>query len=281
MKRGWIVIALLALFVTGTGLWIAYRPAPVDDLKSFSSTDAASVKRIVITPREQPAIVIERSGDSWHMTAPMKAGVDDFRVRQLLNVLSARPTARITAPNLTELDLDRPILTLQFDGETLRFGGLNALTSEQSVATASGVYAAEARVGSGIPIQAPAYLRKTLLASTENPLGFHLSAFSVRKTDGRWTVDPAQPSAGADDVTAWVDAWRTASALRVDKGNDAPAASRVEISMESGNSITVDIVRREPDLVLRRRDDGLEYRLFAGLARRLLEPPGAAIPEKK
>ena len=281
MKRGWIAIAVLSLFVGGAGLWIAYRPAPADDLKSLSPTDAASVKRIVITPRDQPPIVIERTDDDWHMTAPMKAGVDEFRVRQLLGVLAARPTARIASPNLTELDLDRPILTLQFGSETLRFGGLNALTSEQSVATASGVYAAEARIGSGIPVQAQAYLRKTLLASSEKPVGFRLSSFSVKKADGRWTVDPVQSSAGADDVTAWVDAWRTASALRVDKGVEAPAAARVEISMESGNTVTLDIVRREPDLVLRRRDDGLEYRLFAGLARRLLEPPGTATPEKK
>ena len=277
MKRGWIVIAGLALLVTAGGAWIAWRPLPDTTLPELSSVDAANVKRIVITPRGEPSVVIEHDDAGWHMSAPVRAGVDDFRLKQLLAVPAGRPTARVSGANLQELDLDKPILVLQYDAETIRFGGINPVTGEQYVATSSGTYTAAAQLGSGIPSRAGAYLRKHILAATEKPVSIKLPTFTVAKGGDHWTVEPQSPDLSADDIAAWLDTWRTAAALRVGIAKDSAKGSSIEITLESGARLILDVVMRQPELVIVRRDEGLEYRLFAGLARKLLEPPGKRV----
>lgn len=281
MKRGWIVIAVLAVFVAMSAAWIAWRPTPATAIPRLSATDAAKVKKIVVSPRGEPVVVLEQGDSGWRMSAPFRAGVDEFRLKQLLAVLAGQPTARVTGTNLQELDLERPILTLEYDGERIAFGGLNPVTSEQYVATSSGTYTAPARLGSGIPPKASAYLRKQVLAGTEKPVSIKLPAFTVAKSEGRWALIPPSSDVSADDIAAWLESWRTAVALKVDPSKNPGKGTPIEITLESGTRLALDVSSREPELVIVRHDEGLEYRLFAGLARKLLEPPGRLAAQQK
>jgi hypothetical protein len=54
----------------------------------------------------------------------------------------------------------------------------------------------------------------------------------------------------------------------------------IRIQLKTGGGFTLGVLSREPELVLARSDEKLEYRFRAELAKRLLFPPAAARGER-
>jgi hypothetical protein len=73
----------------------------------------------------------------------------------------------------------------------------------------------------------------------------------------------------------WVDQWRTASSLTTQPTSDAAAQDTVAITLRSGQTITLALTQRTPDLVLVRLDEGLAYHLPGKLGETMLRPPNA------
>ncbi|MGZ5681811.1 MAG: hypothetical protein ACXWI6_23870 [Burkholderiales bacterium] len=82
--------------------------------------------------------------------------------------------------------------------------------------------------------------------------------------------------ASADERNAWVDAWRHASAIRAARGDNHPAPQEITVALKDGRMISLGVLQREPELVLIRRDETIEYHFFADNGKKLLAPPGAS-----
>ena len=53
----------------------------------------------------------------------------------------------------------------------------------------------------------------------------------------------------------------------------ASVSSTVGITLKDGTQLALGIVQREPELVLLRPDEGIEYFFLSEIGKRLLEPP--------
>jgi len=89
------------------------------------------------------------------------------------------------------------------------------------------------------------------------------------------SLAPRAADLSQDDFIRWVDEWRLASALRVEPVPAARARDEIRIRLRNGGELTLGVISREPELVLARSDEKLQYRFGAGLAKRLLSPPAA------
>jgi hypothetical protein len=114
-------------------------------------------------------------------------------------------------------------------------------------------------------------IARTLFAPGEAPVRFALQGFTMTLVDGRWKLDPDAGGAAADERSAWVEGWRNATALRAARAG--PAATHIEVTLQSGAEITFGIVQRAPELVLVRSDEAIEYAFVPEVGKRLLEPP--------
>lgn len=275
MKRGWLLnvalmtaIALLA--------WLAWRTpsreeaarAPLSDIK------AAAVSRITLTRQKRPPIAIERRGEQWWITAPLKARADEFQILRMLTILEAQPTARLPATDRARFELDLPSAVLDIDGVQYAFGGINAVTREQYVLRGDTIHTVELRHGAALPLNAVALIRRALLAENEQPVAVALPEFTVSKNDGRWTLSPPAGEAGADELQRYVDQWRMASAATAEPYDNRAPRGDIRITLADGATLTLGVLQREPQLVLWRRDNGLQYTFLAGAARTLLGNPG-------
>lgn len=275
-RRSWLLNAALLATVVGLGAFIYFKPvsdAPAS--YSLSKLQAGEVKHIRVERKGDAPIVIERKGDSWHITAPLSAQADPFQVQRLLAILDASAAHRFAATDLARFDLDRPQARLTIDGQHFSFGTVSAVTRQQYVLAAGTVYAIEPRYGGMLPQNAEQLIKKQLFAANEAPVRFEFRDFTVVMSDGRWQVSPPSGELSQDDVQRWVDAWRHAAALRAAPDADRTPLSEIRMEFKDGRKLTLGILQREPEFVIARPDENLRYHFPAETARRLLAPPGS------
>lgn len=284
--RGWLPLGILAVAVGALSLWLWQRPA--NDAHTglrVSERSSQQITRIRLAhdaPRDAAApdaarnddrvLELERREGGWRMTAPFHARVDGLQIERLLAITALQANARYPADNLARYGLDAPRSTLMLDGETFRFGAVNTVTREQYVLARGSVYAVPLSQRQALPREAEALLSRALFAPEEKPVSLTLPGFTARITDGQWMFDPPI-DAGADARNAWGDAWRRAAALSAERHDGRAVRETARVELQDGGTVELAIVQTEPELVLLRRDEGVQYRFLPEVGRRLLSPP--------
>jgi hypothetical protein len=269
--------ALLAAAVVALGAFFYFRPArdaavehPLSALKPQEAT-SLRIERAGAAP-----ILLDRKQDAWFISAPFAARADASRVQQLLAIVEARAVHRLPAGDRGRFGLEQPEARLVVDGQPFSFGMVSDITREQYVMSGNTVYAVHPRYGAALPLSAVQMASRQLFGADESPVRIALRDFAVEQRDGKWMLAPRSADLSQDDLLRWVDEWRLASALRVESRSTARARDEIKIQLKNGGGFTLGILSREPELVLARSDEKLQYRFGAELAKRLLSPPAVA-----
>lgn len=261
------LVAVLILLV-----WLKPKPMAQAEFK-LSTLTSASVNRIAIDKPGQPAIVLQKNPDGWRLSAPFQARTDSAAVGRLLEILAASSLQRFPATDLGRFQLDQPLLRLTLNDQEFSFGTQNTLTGEIYVATNGGIH----------PV-APSYLAyamkipedfaaRAFLAEEEKLAGFEFADLKLsQNSEGKWSASPARRDWSQDDINRWADEWRHASSLVTQPYDGTPAQGSFTLRLGDGKLIPCKILRRDPDLVLLREDEKLQYHFPAEIGKRLLRP---------
>lgn len=281
MKRGWLLnIALLAA-VVALGYFVWLTPSRDEQAKQpLSALKSAQAQRITFERQGQPAVTLERRDTQWLITAPLKARADEFQVLRMLTILEAQPTAQLPATDLERFDLQAPAALLSIDDVEYAFGGINTITREQYVRRGDTVYVVALRHGAGLPANALALVRRVLLSEQEQPVAIALPEFSLSQKDGNWTLTPPADTS-QDDLQRYADQWRHASAAQAEPYDKRPPLAEIRITLRDGKVLEFGVLQRAPQLVLWRRDTGLQYLFLEAAGRALLSKPGTVLVETK
>lgn len=276
MRQGWLLniallaaVAALASFVWLTTSRDEQAKRPLSALKS------AQAQRITLERPGQPPVTLERRDAQWLITAPLKARADEFQVLRMLTILEEQPVAQLPAADLERFDLETPAALLTIDGVEYAFGGINTVTREQYVRRGDTVHVVALRHGAALPANATALIRRVLLAEQEQPVAIALPEFSLSQKEGRWTLTPAADTS-QDDLQRYVDQWRHASAAQAEPYDNRPPLAEIRITLRDGMVLNLGVLQHKPQLVLWRRDTGLQYRFAEAAARALLTSPGTS-----
>jgi hypothetical protein len=282
MKRAWLVNLLLVIGVTGLALYAIYRPKPEDRTPrhKLSQLVGANVQKVRIEPQNAAPIELEKRGEAWFITAPLAGRADQSQIDRLLDLLQASSTEKLPATELARYDLDRPRLKVQFDGQLLAFGTTNPLTQEQYVLAGDSVYLLSSYFASVVPSQPDRLLTHAVFRPGEKPVAFALKGFRVTQKDAAWTVEP-RPSDGKeppspDEMNRWVDNWRFASSLVTRPASGRKPLEEIQVTLADGAQVRLGLLQREPELILRREDEKLEFQFSAESGLRLITRPEPA-----
>lgn len=278
MTRGtWLNVALLVV-VAALATIVAFKPrddAPPSE--RISSVRADRVRDIRLERKGDLPIHLERRTTGWHITAPLAARADPFQVERLLAVLDAQAIQRLPARDLARYGLDDPLTRIVFDGTEIRYGSINAVTREQYLLSGNAVQVVAARYGALIPANLTQLLRKALFDAGEAPVRLEFSNFTVSEDGKGWRIEPPlRETPSQDDLNRWIDDWRQASALRVEPYAGDGATDTMRVAFRSGKVLALDVIQKQPELILGRADQKLRYYFAAPVSARLLSPPGAA-----
>jgi hypothetical protein len=276
MSRGSLVNVALALLVAGLALFFYMRPrSDAGPQLALASLDPEQVTRIQVERGAAPPLVLEKRGDQWYLDAPYRARADAFRTRQLLDLLRAQPSRQLVATDLARFDLDKPVTRVVFDNQAIAFGTVNELSSEQYVAAGDSVFLIPVRYAATLPQEPKDVTGRQLFGSDEEPAAIAVGTVEMALQDGIWRLRPENPGLSQDDLNRWGDDWRSAASLLTQQGVEAAKGDVITVKLKNGKSVRLTIVQREPELVLRRDDEGLQYHFSAAVGKRLLTPPMA------
>jgi hypothetical protein len=282
MKRRWLLNLALLLVVIGLGLAVVLRPQPSAQGKfKLSTLNAAEINSIQLSRPGQPTLKLEKQGSAWKMVAPFTARADAVKAQRLLDLLQVSADQRFPASDLIRFGLDQPLATLSLNQQSFSFGTENPLTGEIYIATEGQVYLIASRYLADA-LKSPAdFISKRLFAEDEVPLGFDLGQTRFIQEQGKWRVEPPNPTLSQDQLNQWAEEWRWASSLLVLPSAAGKAEGEIRLSLRNGKSVELKILQMEPDFVLQRSDENLEYHFLPATGLRLLNPATPAKPSAK
>jgi hypothetical protein len=280
MKSRIVLNLVLFTLVVGIGLLLYFKPqsnAPSE--YRLSTLQAGDIKRITI---DKPAeLSLEKRDRGWFITHPFKARANAVQVERLLEILSVTSKQRFPANDLMRFDLDQPQARLTLGEQTFSFGAFNPLSAEQYVATADNVYLVSPRYGAAVAMPPNTFVNHLLLADNETPSGFDFPGYKLTRVNGAWSMSPTPAELSQDQLNRFADEWRLAYSIASEPAKPAPGAEQIIIMLDNGSSVLLQVLQKQPQLILLRDDEMIAYRFTGDVAKRLLDPFAAASKAQK
>jgi hypothetical protein len=260
-SRTFINVALLAL-AAGLAIVIALSPGEGGGgviLEPLSDADPRAVSRVRLETDAGGTIALQRSEGAWNLVEPIAIAANDFRIDTLLGVLEAPVHARIDADSgqLEQFGLAVPQARIRFDQDEILFGNTEPIHGRRYLLYEGRVALIDDAFFSHLSSSAANYVNPSLLGRDPSPRGIRLS----------------KERAAADDVTDLAEAWRNAQATAV-RPFEPSLQWAEEIVVESADGeLRFDVARTKYEIILGRRDLGIQYHLTKSAGARLLDSP--------
>ena len=279
MKNRWLLNIALILLVALLAALAYFQPGlkKEDNGAPLTTLRVEDIRQIRLKRPKQPEIVLEKTGDRWHLTAPRAARASEFRVRELTRLATTNVTTRFT-PDVAQLasyGLASPVARVQLNETALEFGSMHPLQNNVYV-----------RMGPEVALLPASFLRTalaalddlmspSLLAEQEKIVSLRFAGFSLKQNEqGAWVRTPELKALGSDQVNRFVEEWRLARALVVAPYAGKPLREHITVTVTRDGQpapIEFGVVSRKPELVLVRLDEKLEYHFPQDVGDHLLE----------
>lgn len=273
-SHSWLnLIMLVTVVVLATVLYI--KPSLQEEsTHKISSLSAQAAQHIRIT-RQDIAIELSRADNHWYMRKPVEGRVNEEKVERILEILSAASQHLLPLTNLDRYGLISPLIELQVNQESFKFGDFAPVTNEQYIATRQHVFLISPRYAASLSVLPADLLDSRLIAEDEIPVEFTLTNFHLKHEQG-WQVSPPhhEHTFSQDALNQWVQAWYSAHAiyLTLDSGKPDTDGEEISIVLQDGRKIRLIAVQNESELTLQRIDEGIRYHFPISLGNRLLDP---------
>ena len=272
MRKSWITLGLLFALVIALGLFVWLKPPKVPgNVIPVSTHKAVTALSLKVIREGKTLAVLEKRGNTWHLTEPFKAPADDFQVARLLAVREAQASASYT-PDPARFELTQARTALEIDNERYVFGAINSVTQEQYLLAGNQVYAVALRYAAAVPNHAATLARRTVFAPGDKPVKFEFGAYTLAQDAMKWTITPAA-ELSQDITNRWAAQWREGSALRAEPADERKPARELFVTLQDGKRVALGIVQSEPELIVRRADLGLQWVYTGDIGRQMLMPP--------
>jgi len=284
MKSRWILLAaLLALIGVLAAVGLLKPGRETEKKPTLTTLSPDAIQSIAIERDGQPSVELVRQDKGWRIRAPFRARANAFLVENLLAVVAAPIEASVPASGaeLARFGLSPPLARVRLGQDEIDFGAMHPFQPQQYVSYRAAIYLIASHYYGASSLKPEQYLDSRLLAQGTKLTAIRLPDFSVSQVNGVWQRHPEKPALSSDRIHDFVSEWQLASALSVQRHAGTRPIASVTLTYqqdEKSKSVRVGLLAREPELVMYRADEGLDYHFPAELAKRLLrlQPEAAA-----
>jgi len=279
-RRAWLNLVLLLLVILLAAL-AYFEPGgeKAETPHSLLAMPQSQVIRIQIQARDAGLIQLERSSGGWKIIAPIRVAASDYRVNNMLQLLSATSYTHfpVSERPLPEFGLDHPAGKVVFNDQVIEFGDNEPLNNRRYVRVGGQIHLIDDRYFYQSQLMLTALVDTALVPAGRTLKKIRVPGLMVQQQQGLWRgqwqpsaprTDAAEPSQAA--VDALVDEWHRARAMQIDHYQADKAEAEIELEYSDGSREKLDILAREPELILGRQTLNLRYHLSADQGERLL-----------
>jgi hypothetical protein len=266
MKSRILLNLLLLLGIVVLGLIARFEPgieAP-PDTAAITAIKADDVHRIHINrPVRDDLVLVREAPKNWLIERPAPLPADDFKVRALTRLAEQRPVRSYAADkmDLAELQLAPPYASAILNDTAIEFGNLDPIDRLRYVRVQDRVYLIPDNYLQLMETGFSQFVRLQLFDPQARIESVRVPGLTVSHGGKDWSVEPQQ-AVSADALEQFFEIWRTASAISIQPANPELAGEPVEIHLhDNPEPIVLQIIARQPALVLARPDWGIQYRM--------------------
>jgi hypothetical protein len=245
--------------------------------KTVSFLDKKTITHILLHRANQEDLVLEKRDNTWYVTAPYQYPANDFKVDSLLQLVSTESKAQYPVEQLdiVKYGLSEPkaTVTLNHD-QVFSFGSTEPLQQQRYLRYHNTLHLITDTFYYQVAAPATAFLNHTLIPGGTNITKIVVPKLTAELHEGKWTATPTPKELSADQITAFIDAWRFAQALQVAPYDGKPITPTIKIYRQGESSpLEFGAFIRGNDYVLVRNDLHLQFILSADKRKDLLELP--------
>ncbi len=264
MRSRIIVNLLLIAGIVLLGVIARYEPgieAPAESA-AITSLKAADVHRIHINRPLRDDLVLRREAPQhWQLERAVALPADNFKVNALLRLAEQQPQRSypVAGMDLEALQLDPPYASVIVDDTAIEFGSLEPINRLRYVRVRDHVYLIPANYLPLIEARFTQFVRPRLFDAQAHIQTIKLPGLNLARDDKGWHAEPAQP-VSADVLQQFADIWQSASGLTIQPADPEQSGEPVEIHLQGQSEpVMLQIIKREPELVLSRPAWGIQY----------------------
>ena len=274
MHKSWVTLGALFACVAALGLFVWLKPPKEQNatvaVTTLKSSDARTLR---VQHKGAPLASLEKRGNDWFLTEPVKVPADSFQVLRLLAVLDAKSTSQYPLADSAKFELDAPQTEIIINDQRFLFGAINNVTREQYLLTQSHIYTVEPRFAAAVPANANALIRRSVLSPADVPERFEFSTFTVATDGKKWSTTPPADDISQDDYNGWVAQWREGSALRSEIADGRKIEREIFVTLKGGAKIVLGVLQTDAELVVRRPDIGLQFVFTGDIGKQMMAAP--------
>lgn len=266
LKNRWLVNIILIAVVLVLAGTVYFKRAHEgrEGRPALTPLQPTEITRIRIERPGDQAVVLEKTGPDWRLIAPVAARANTFNVDQLLSLASVESDTLIPAGkvDLKQFGLDKPQARVWLNDIPIEFGAIHPFKNLHYVRYVDIVHLIPSHRFAPVAYSYTHYIDTRLFAAQPAPVAIELPGFAVELKDGTWRRVPEIKKLSSDRINGFVEDWRHAQALIVERYSGKPAQARIRIGFgESGqkSELTLGILAHNPEFVIYRQDEGLEY----------------------
>ena len=266
MKSRWIINLLLILGIVTLALVAHFEPGiePPTEIQAITSLKIEEVHRIHVNrPIREDLVLLRQSPEHWLIERAEPLPADAFKVSALTRLAEQKPVRSYPAKDLdlAALQLDPPYATTVLNDITVEFGNLEPIDDLRYIRVGDQVYLIPDNYLPLMEAGFTQFVRQRLFDETASIQAIRLPQLSVVRSDKGWRLEP-ETQVSADVVQQFVDIWQDASALTIQPASPELAGDPIEIQLQGDdNPVTLQVISREPELILARPDYGIQYRM--------------------
>jgi len=275
-RRAWLNLALLSLVII-LGVLAYFEPGgkKVEEQPRLLALTQSQVTRIQIHTRNNPPVQLERTPDGWMITAPIQVAASDYRVNNMLQLLGATSYSSfpVAGRPLSGFWLEHPVGRIVFNDQTIEFGENEPLNNHRYIRVGEQIHLIDDRYYYQSQMMLTALVDTALVSAGRSLKRILLPDLTLQQQQGRWQSSASKPDAmepHQDAIDTLVDEWLRARAMRIDHYQADKAEDEIELEYSDGQRETLEILEREPELILGRKRLDLRYHLSADQGDRLL-----------
>lgn len=290
MKHRWLVNGLLALTVLVLAGIAILKPGKQDEsgTKQLSTINIDTINTIRLGRSHLADIEFSKTENKWRMVRPLAARANPYNVEALLRIATGDTETTFSArdQSLEKFGLENARHRLKLDDHEIIVGAQHPLKNSRYVKFGNTIAVMPVYALRIIETTVTDFIDTRLLEEGTKLNRLKLEKMTLSLDQGKWLLSGEQkPGVSADQLNMFIEEWQQARALTVQKYSGRSPIQQIVLGLAGADyankELRLAVLAYEPELVLYRKDEGLEYRFTSDVGKRLLklpEPPPATTP---
>ncbi|GMR18482.1 MAG: hypothetical protein BMS9Abin33_0897 [Gammaproteobacteria bacterium] len=280
MKNRWLINLVLVAVIASLAALVITKPGKKEEpvAPPLTPLKANDITRIQLDRPTRKSLLLIKVEKQWQLSRPIKARANRFNVSNLLRLAETKSEASFPADpaELEKYGLKKPQVKLLLNKTELQFGNKHPLKSSRYVLFDNKVYLVPAHLLRMTKNPYTDFISGRLLEGSRPLKAIKFSKLKLTKKESGWSMTPEDKNLSADDINDYIEEWKHANALSVDRYSGKPVLETVHLEFVGANnkeeSLNLGILAYAPEFILYRRDENLEYRFPEETGKRLLKP---------